>query len=94
LKATNAADFKNVILTKTPGQARRAGKKIVQRADWDKIKLAVMDLCLRLKFQIPEMREKLVATGDAELIEGNHWGMLIGELIYEAKKGKIILVNC
>ena len=26
-----------------------------------------------IKFLNPDLREKLVATGDAELIEGNHW---------------------
>ena len=25
------------------------------------------------KFSVPELREKLKATGDATLIEGNHW---------------------
>ena len=29
---------------------------------------------LRLKFAIPELAEKLLATGEAELIEGNSWG--------------------
>jgi predicted NAD-dependent protein-ADP-ribosyltransferase YbiA (DUF1768 family) len=28
---------------------------------------------LRLKFAIPELAEKLLATGDAELIEGTTW---------------------
>ena len=29
--------------------------------------------CLRSKFSAPELREKLLDTGDAELIEGNWW---------------------
>jgi predicted NAD-dependent protein-ADP-ribosyltransferase YbiA (DUF1768 family) len=28
---------------------------------------------LTAKFTVPELREKLKATGDATLIEGNHW---------------------
>ena len=32
-----------------------------------------MKFALRCKFQVPELREKLLATGDEELIEGNWW---------------------
>jgi predicted NAD-dependent protein-ADP-ribosyltransferase YbiA (DUF1768 family) len=32
-----------------------------------------MEAALRKKFAIPELREKLLATGDAWLEEGNHW---------------------
>lgn len=38
------------------------------------IKLQVMEKALRLKFQNPELRKKLIATGDKELVEGNPWG--------------------
>ena len=30
--------------------------------------------CLRLKFEIPELREALLNTDNAKLIEGNWWG--------------------
>ena len=57
----------------TPGQAKRAGNKLVLRPDWEQIKIIVMtDLC-RIKFQDPHMRKLLLDTGDAELIEGNWW---------------------
>ena len=29
---------------------------------------------LKRKFEIPELRDLLLATGEQELIEGNHWG--------------------
>lgn len=38
------------------------------------MKLRVMELLLRQKFQIPELGAKLLSTGSAELVEGNHWG--------------------
>lgn len=73
-KTTNREEFERIASAKTPGESRRIGKKeIVCRSDWDKIKESVMDISLRLKFEIPELREKLLATGDAELIEGNYW---------------------
>jgi len=33
-----------------------------------------MEKLVRIKFQNPEMREKLLATGDVEIEEGNTWG--------------------
>lgn len=57
----------------TPGQAKRMGRSVDLRPDWEQVKMAVMQICLQKKFDIPELREKLLATGNAELIEGNTW---------------------
>jgi ribA/ribD-fused uncharacterized protein len=57
-----------------PGKAKREGHKLHLRADWESIKFQVMEDCLRSKFSNPDLRSKLLATGDAELIEGNTWG--------------------
>ena len=56
-----------------PGKAKRMGRKVVLREDWEEIKDQVMEDCLRLKFSDPILREKLLATGDEELEEGNWW---------------------
>ena len=56
-----------------PGQAKRMGRKVVLREDWEEIKDQVMEDCLKLKFSDPVLREKLLATGDEELEEGNWW---------------------
>lgn len=58
----------------TPGQAKRDGRRITLRKDWERVNDDVMLQGLRLKFAIPELAEKLLATGEAELIEGNSWG--------------------
>jgi ribA/ribD-fused uncharacterized protein len=57
-----------------PGQAKRAGKKVQLRPDWESVKVGIMfDLVLQ-KFEItPGLSEQLAATGDAELVEGNNW---------------------
>lgn len=60
-----------------PWGAKKAGRKLQLRPDWEDVKLDVMDKILHEKFKHPELREKLLATGDAELIEGNHWGDII-----------------
>lgn len=67
----------------TPGQAKRMGNAITVRKNWEAIKLDVMLACLRQKFGEGELREKLLATGDAHLEEGNdhgdmYWGTVHG----------------
>jgi ribA/ribD-fused uncharacterized protein len=57
----------------TPGQAKRMGRSVKLRPDWESIKLDVMETAVRVKFTDPELAAKLVATGDEELIEGNWW---------------------
>lgn len=55
-------------------QVKRLGRSLRQRPDWEEVKLRVMWHLILKKFAIPELKEKLLATGDAELIEGNWWG--------------------
>ena len=58
----------------TPGGAKRRGRKVTLRPDWDQVKVGIMEELVRLKFTAhPELRAQLLATGDAELVEGNTW---------------------
>lgn len=57
----------------TPGAAKKAGRKVCLRPDWEQVKYSVMEECVRKKFSIPELRDKLIATGDEELVEGTYW---------------------
>lgn len=59
---------------KTANDAKKAGKRVDLRADWENVKLSIMLGLLREKFAIPELRQQLLDTGNAELIEGNWWG--------------------
>jgi ribA/ribD-fused uncharacterized protein len=58
----------------TPGQAKRKGRNVTLRADWEEIKLDVMRACIAQKFSREPLRSQLLATGDTPLVEGNHWG--------------------
>lgn len=76
-KAADDLDREMIYQAATPAAAKRLGspkklKHIVP--DWDSIKDGIMLLVLRAKFSDPELREKLLATGDQELIETNWWG--------------------
>lgn len=57
----------------SPGLAKRLGRRINLRPDWEKVKFDVMEECLRSKFADPVLKQKLLTTGDEELVEGNYW---------------------
>lgn len=58
----------------TPGKAKRQGKTVTVRTNWNEIKLDVMRWLLNEKFKDPTYRQLLLGTGEEELIEGNTWG--------------------
>ena len=59
----------------TPGQAKRLGRRVPLRPDWETVKNTVMLDLLRQKFKENDgPRAVLLATGAEELIEGNTWG--------------------
>lgn len=57
----------------TPAQAKKAGSKGKISQDWNQRKAQVMLEICRAKFQTPSLRDRLIATDDAILEEGNYW---------------------
>ena len=57
-----------------PGSAKRAGRKVRLRPDWEMVKIDVMEELLRRKFSAGKLRDKLRATAPREIIELNNWG--------------------
>lgn len=72
-KATSLRDWSAVMNATSPGRAKRMGRSIPLRPDWEEAKWEVMAKALRLKFQAPDLRDKLLGTGNAQLVEGNTW---------------------
>lgn len=58
---------------KTPGIAKKLGRAVSLRKDWDTVKYDLMLTFVRKKFENPFLRPLLLATEGAELIEGNTW---------------------
>lgn len=59
----------------SPQAAKRLGRRVEMRPDWDAVKYDVMYQVCKAKFtQNQDLLDKLLATGDAELVEGNTWG--------------------
>lgn len=72
-KTLDPQQFTNIVAAETPGKAKRMGRRATLRPDWEEVKVNIMCEGLRKKFAIPELRVKLLATGDEELVEGNTW---------------------
>jgi len=56
-----------------PGQAKKLGRLIDCRPDWEDVKEEIMRELLIQKFGQPHFMELLLATGDAYLEETNWW---------------------
>lgn len=83
--------------TLEPRDAKRRGRRVRLRKDWEQVKDRVMEEIVRAKFsQNEELKEQLLATGDAQLVEGNrwndrYWGVDIRSGVGENHLGKILM---
>lgn len=79
-KSLDRTEREHVRAAPTPAEAKRRGRRVTLRPRWDEqVRYDAMRMTLRAKFEDPELRARLLATGDALLIEGNrhhdqHWG--------------------
>jgi hypothetical protein len=85
---------RNKFVNLQPNEAKKLGRKIKLRVDWEDIKQGVMYACLKSKFSDPALKQKLLDTGDAELEEGNwwndtYWGICNG--VGENHLGKLLM---
>lgn len=57
-----------------PAQAKRLGRKIKLRSDWEIIKGQIMyEVCFAKFTQNEDLKKKLLSTDGHHLIEGNYW---------------------
>jgi len=82
----------------TAARAKAIGRRVELRPEWDRIRVGVMLYLLHDKFSHPELGQKLLDTGDAELVEGNtwndtHWGVcrgvglnMLGKLLMQVRE--------
>ena len=56
-------------------EAKKLGRQITLRKDWEDVKIRIMQEIVTAKFeQHPDLANKLLDTKDAYLEEGNTWG--------------------
>lgn len=71
----NAEMVHTVFARCTPDESKKLGRAIKLRKDWEEVKDNIMFDVVKAKFDAdPELKQKLLDTGDMELIEGNTWG--------------------
>lgn len=73
-KALTFLGFTTVLHCDTPGKAKRMGKSITIRDNWNNYRTNTMYLINVAKYtQHRELRKKLLATDNQEIQEVNHW---------------------
>lgn len=78
----------------TASDAKKLGRILKLRNDWEQIKEEVMYECLKSKFSNENLKEMLLQTGDAYIEEGNNhgdmiWGTVNGQ--GQNKLGKLLM---
>ena len=72
-KCANASE-RTVFAVCSPAEAKRFGRHVRLRSDWERVKLDIMRQLVTDKFaRSSELRRRLLATGNAQLVEGNAW---------------------
>jgi len=88
----------SILQAASPAQAKHLGRGLPLREDWEQVKFDIMLALLRRKFTQTNLRQKLLNTGDSELIEGNTWGDKVwgcvlykGQWIGQNHLGKLLM---
>ena len=72
-KAVKKNDAAWIMSSGHPSDAKKRGRVVQMRPDWETYRVEAMRKVLEYKFENPELRAKLLDTGDRELIEANTW---------------------
>lgn len=74
-KCMHSTDYHKILMAATPARAKKYGRMVECRSDWDLIKIARMKHWLKVKFSTAYLANRLIEeTEDRPLIEGNTWG--------------------
>jgi ribA/ribD-fused uncharacterized protein len=74
MKTENTEERRKIINALTPGIAKKLGRSVELRKDWEFLKVFLMYRGIIRKFTShKDICDKLIATGTALLVEGNYW---------------------
>lgn len=97
-KCTNHKDIQSIVYTATPGQAKRIGRRVKLREDWEEIKEDVMYELVKQKLNVVPEFKKLLSeipynTIIAEFNNWNdkEWGVCSKTLVGNNKLGEILM---
>lgn len=71
---TNDMDIKRKIAKMSPAEAKKFGKTVKLREDWDDVKYEIMYNIQCLKYNNPNLKTLLCNTFPAHIEETNYWG--------------------
>lgn len=73
-KTHDASMRRKIREVETPGEAKKLGKKLKIREDWEQVKFSIMEDLVRQKFtKHSDLKRALLNTEDAYMEETNHW---------------------
>ncbi len=72
-KTTDPQLRQKIADSSTPQTAKRMGRKLKLREDWEDVKVIYMYTLLKQKFSDKNLRIYLLSTGNEKLVEGNWW---------------------
>lgn len=88
--------WEQIAQLKTANESKQFGRRILLRSDWEQKKIQIMTNIIMIKFiQNIDLWEKLINTGNEELIEGNYWGDTFWGISHgkgENNLGKILMI--
>lgn len=91
-KCINEAEKLALSNMESPMEAKKYGRTVALREDWENVKNDVMYSVLMAKFSSDEeLKRKLLDTGEEELVEGNTWGDSYWGYDLKKNEGKNIL---
>lgn len=99
-KTYDQKEHDRILMAPTPGRAKRIGKTVKCHPSWNTLRVDVMKGVIWSKFsQNPGLGQRLLATGNVTLIEGNVWGdrfwgqvdgfgeNMLGKILMEVRTG-------
>jgi len=87
-KTTDPVWKDRILLAPDPSTAKRLGRSVPLREDWEQVKDSIMYAVLLRKFYEPTLRPRLLATGDQILVEGNNWNDTYWGVDLVTRKGR------
>ena len=87
-KTFEASERYRIFEAKSPSEAKKLGRSATLRPDWEEVKDELMESLVRKKFNHSDLKERLLATGDKKLVEGNTWGDTYWGVDVRTGKGK------
>ncbi len=73
-KTLNRNERRRIARMKTPAEAKKYGRKVKLRDDWEEVKVSIMKAFVRQKFSNnPALKKILLNSGNAIIEEQNNW---------------------